>query len=114
MVMGAHLLEESWSQYHKENPAPPNANLPCMLCGINKAVGQHMAVPSEANGCPISLATGTKASVKKPVHQCTLVGAIDYTLGLAANSTVNKPCTNRPVQCIHCPKVIASYSMAQH
>ena len=107
--MGAHLLEESWAQYGKEKP-----RMPCMLCGVNSAVGQHMADPALATGCPISLADGSKKGVKKPVHQCALVGMIHYSLTSAATSSLETPCTNRPVQCKNCDLVIASYSMAQH
>ena len=109
--MGAHLLEDSWARYGKTKPS-----MPCMLCGINRAIGQHMADASEIDGCPISIVKGSSAAVKKPVHQCKLVGAIDYSMGSAANSTLETPCTNRPIKCPHpgCPLVIASYSMAQH
>ena len=50
----------------------------------------------------------------KKVHQCQVVGAIDYSLKSAETSSLEAPCTNRPMKCKHCDLVIASYSMAQH
>ena len=88
--------------------------MPCMLCGVNSAIGQHMADPSLVDGCPISLARGSRKGPSKPAHQCKIVGAIMYSLTSAESSSLETPCTNRPLQCQHCPLVIASYSMAQH
>ena len=110
--MGAHLLEESWARYNKEKPT-----MPCMLCGVGKALGEHMMDPSEAHSwgaCPISIGAGSTKAVKKAVHQCSLVGNIEYSMKSAETSTDGTPCTNRPMQCLHCPQVFASYSMAQH
>ena len=64
--------------------------------------------------CTISLERGSQAQIKKPGHQCKLVSEISYSLGSAAHSSLDAPCTNRPVQCQHCPRVVPSYSMAQH
>eukprot|EP00966_Prymnesium_polylepis_P210751 4880052-Prymnesium_polylepis.1 len=61
--MGAHLLEDNWAKYGKEKP-----RMPCMLCGINVAVGEYMNDPTATFGCPISLARGSNASIQKPRH----------------------------------------------
>jgi hypothetical protein len=107
--MGAHLLEGSWASYEKEKP-----RMPCMLCGVNTAIGQFMEDPSATNSCPISLTAGSKKGVMKPKHQCKIVGTLEYSLTSAGRSTCETPCTNRPLKCQHCTLVFASYSMAQH
>lgn len=107
--MGAHLLQESWAEYNQVKP-----QMPCGTCGVNESVGQFMVDPSQARGCPVSLTQGSTKRVWKPVHQCQLVGAIEYTLGAAATSTLETPCTNRPMKCKHCEEFIMTYSMAQH
>ena len=45
-----------------------------------------------------------------------LVLTLDATVLMtsAESSSLEAPCTNRPMQCQHCSLVIASYSMAQH
>ena len=69
--------------------------MPCMLCGVNPAVGEHMVDPSLATGCPISLTQGSNKTVKKPVHQCKIVGAPTYNLKSAEDSSRpgNQPTT---------------------
>ncbi len=61
--------------------------------------------------CTVSLGKGSTTHMKKPIHQCKLVGSVDYNLASAAKSKHTAPCTNRPVQCGHCKLVVASYSM---
>ena len=63
--MGAHLIEDSWAKYRKEKP-----RMPCMLCGVNSAVGERMTDASNAVGCPVWLTPGSKKTVMKPQHQC--------------------------------------------
>ena len=43
---------------------------------------------------------------KKAVHICRRVGKQEYTLGPAANSNAEGPCTNRPVKCEHCSTLL--------
>merc|ERR1711957_273015 len=66
----------------------------------------------DVDGCPCWLEK--VAIVAKPKHACKLIGAIDYSLGSAAKCTVASPCTNRPIKCTICNKVVWSYSMADH
>ena len=73
-----------------------------------------MEDPSQTPGCPIFLAAGSTKHIKKPGHQCKLVGSPEYNLKSAAKSTLTAPSTSRPVQCAHCSQVVCSYFMAQH
>ena len=104
--MGAHILEEDWAKYKKEKP-----RMPCMVCGIHSAIGESMKDPSQVAGCPIAIVKGSTKAILKPLHQCKVVGNVDYSLASAAKSTLTNPCTNRPVRCKHCDLFIASYSM---
>ena len=103
--MGSHLLcEDSWSGYSKVKPA-----MPCGLCGVRTAIGQHLVSSVTMPGhCAVSIAKG------KPVHQCQLLRALEYSLAPAAKSATSTPCTNRPLQCPKCPLVVWSYSMLRH
>ena len=85
-----------------------------MLCGVRSALGQRMHDAAAVDQCTASLGKGSTTHIKKPIHQCKLVGSVDYNLASAAKSTLTAPCTNRPVQCGHCKLVVASYSMLQH
>ena len=102
--IGAHLLEDDWTQWKRDRPA-----FPCGLCGINAAVGQHMVDPLSISECTVSI-NGVQAR-----HQCKLVGGdIKYGLKKAGEVTVNGPCTNRPMKCPICSSTVWSYSMAAH
>ena len=85
-----------------------------LFISVGHAVGESMKDPSQTAGCPIDLEKGSTKHILKPVHQCKVVGQVDYSLGSAATSSLTAPCTNRPVNCRHCKQVVASYSMQQH
>ena len=104
--MGAHLLEADWSQYKQPGPggmAWSKPTIPCPLCGVRECVAQEVIDVS-------AIGNGNKCTAfingKKAVHICRRVGKQEYTLGPAANSNAEGPCTNRPVKCEHCSTLL--------
>ena len=85
--------------------------IPCPLCGVRECVAQEVIDVS-------AIGNGNKCTAfingKKAVHICRRVGKQEYTLGPAANSNAEGPCTNRPVKCEHCSLTPPSYSMEVH
>jgi hypothetical protein len=85
--------------------------IPCPLCGVRECVAQEVIDVS-------AIGNGNKCTAfingKKAVHICRRVGKQEYTLGPAANSNAEGPCTNRPVKCEHCSLTPPSYSMEAH
>ena len=88
--------------------------MPCKLCGVRSALGQHMHDTAAVDQCTVSLGKGSTTHIKKPIHQCKIVGSVNYNLASAAKSTLTVSRMNRPFQCGHCKLVVASYSMLQH
>ena len=108
--VAAHLLQENWSAFSKPKPANP-----CGLCGVRPAIGQHLADPSIANGCPVSL--NKSGAAWRANHQCKYMGqGVKYSLGSAGNSTIKAPSSNRPLHCpaSGCTLVVWSYNLRQH
>jgi len=77
--------------------------IPCPLCGVRECVAQEVIDVS-------AIGNGNKCTAfingKKAVHICRRVGKQEYTLGPAANSNAEGPCTNRPVKCEHCSTLL--------
>jgi hypothetical protein len=86
--MGNHLIHEREKL---------NAIYPCGFCGGESC--QYNNNDDSSNACPVWM------NKKQARMSCNLVGdSIKFSMKSAAKSTLNGPCTNRPICCYFCKK----------